>query len=102
MAFHVTHSSGSMESCPPLSVLPSLLDELQTADAEHGDVSITHESEWCITVSRSGVVVFENLERGEPRHLQQVSRDKILDLWSRLARGEIESLETEPWILGYR
>lgn len=83
-------------------MLPSLLDELQTADAEHGDVALTHESEWCISVSRSGYVTFENLEQGEPRHMRGVSRDKILDLWARLARGDIESLETEAWIPGYR
>lgn len=101
MAFHITHSSGSTESCPPLSVLPDLLAELKKADAEHGDVSLTHESEWCISVSRNGRVTFENLEHGDPRHLQHASREQVLDLWSRLARGDIESLESEAWISGY-
>jgi hypothetical protein len=102
MAFHITHSDGSMGSCPPLSVLPSLLDELLLADDEHGNIALTHESEWCISVSPSGHVLFENLEQGEPRHLRQASREKILDLWARLARGDIESLETEAWVPGYR
>jgi len=102
MAFHITHSSGSMESSPPLSALPGLLDELERADAEHGDVSVTHQSEWCISVSRSGFTTLENLERGEPRHLRDLSRQKILDLWTKLAHGDIQSVESAAWISGYR
>ncbi len=102
MAFHITHTHGAMESSPPLSSLPGLLDELATADPEHADVSLTHESEWCISVSRSGYVSCENLEAGEPRHMRELSRERILDLWARLARGEVESLKSEPWLPGYR
>ena len=102
MAFHITHTNGRMENSPPLSSLPRLLDELAIADAEHGDVSLTHESEWCISVSRSGCVAFENLEGGEPRHMRDLSRDKILDLWTKLSRGEVESVESEPWPPDYK
>jgi hypothetical protein len=102
MAFHITHSGGAMESSPPLSVLSGLLDELERADAEHGDVSVTHESEWCISVSRSGYMTLEHLERGEPRHLRDISREQILDLWTKLARGDIQSVESAGWISGYR
>jgi len=91
-----------MDKSPPLSSLSPLLDELATADPEHGDVSLTHESEWCISVSRSGYVTFENLEEGEPRHMRDLSREKILDLWAKLSRGEIESIESEAWLPGYK
>jgi hypothetical protein len=102
MAFHITHADGRMESAPPLSALPRLLDELAFSDAEHGDVSLTHESEWCISVSHSGFVAFENLGEGEPRHMRSPPRKAILDLWARLSRGEIESIESEAWLPGYR
>ncbi len=38
MAFHITHSNGLVENDPPLSILSSLLSELDWTGAEHGDV----------------------------------------------------------------
>ena len=101
MAYHITHTNGEMESSPPLAILPRLLDELATADAEHGDVALTHESEWCISVSRSGCVVLEHLEHGEPRHMRNLPREKILDLLARLAHGELATVQAELWNPGY-
>jgi putative hemolysin len=93
-----------MESDPPLSALPDLLRELdeQPEDSEHGDVSVSHESGWCISVSRGGYVVFEHLEDGGERHMRDVPAAKIIDLWSRLARGDIASMEAEAWRPGYK
>jgi hypothetical protein len=101
MAYHVTHTSGAMESSPPLTILARLLDELATADAEHGDIAVTHESEWCIMVSRSGYVVLEHLENGGPRHMRNLPREKILELLTRLAHGELATIEEESWSPGY-
>jgi len=102
MAYHITHTNGATVSSPPLTTLPCLLDELTTADAEHGDVALTHESEWCISVSRSAYVVIEHLEDGEPRHMSDVPREKILDLLARLARGELATIQAESWSPGYQ
>ena len=82
--------------------LPKLLDELLTADEEHGNVSLTHETEWCMSVSKSWTVYFENLELNEPCHMRSVSREKILEMMQRLAKGEIESLRSENWLPGYK
>lgn len=103
MAFHITHRYGAMERDPPLSSLPALLGELddRPEDIEHGDVSVSHESEWCISVSRGGYVIFEHLEDGGARHMRGVAATKIIDLWSRLARGDIASIEAEAWRPGY-
>ena len=104
MAFHVTHRYGAMDSNPPLSSLPTLLRELddRPEDLEHGSVAVNHESEWCMSVSRGGYVVFEHLERGGERHMRDVPAAKIIELWSQLARGDIASLEAEPWKPGYK
>ena len=104
MAFHITRRYGAMEKDPPLSALPALLRELDNRpeDTEHGSVALSHESEWCLTVSREGYVIFEHLENGGERHMRGVSETKIIELWSRLAQGDIASIECEPWTLGYK
>src|SRR5262245_61575097 len=103
MAFHITHRYGAMESNPPLSALPSLLRELEerTEDTEHGAVAVSHESEWSMSVSRGGHVVFEHLHDGGERHMRDVPSAKIIDLWSRLALGDIASIEAESWSPGH-
>lgn len=103
MAFHITHRYGEMESDPPISSLPALLRELddRPEDTEHGSVAVSHESEWCMSVSRGGYVIFEHLEDGGERHMRDVPDAKIIDLWLRLARGDIASIEAEPWRPGY-
>ena len=103
MTFHITHRYGAMESDPPLSSLPDLLRELDNRpdDTEHGDVAVSHESGWCMAVSRGGYVVFEHLEDEGACHMRDVPAAKVLDLWSRLARGDIASIQAEPWRPGY-
>lgn len=97
MDFYITHSNGSKESNPPLSVLSSLLSELDWAGLGHGDVSLTHESAWRISVSRFRVTTWEHLERGGLRYLRDASREKILKLWTKLAHGDIQGIESEAW-----
>lgn len=102
MAFHVTHRLGDDELDPPVSSFPAILRELdESVDTEHGDVSLTHESEWCLSVSRDRTVTFENLDDGEPRHMRGVPDSKIIELWVLLSRGDLASIEREPWKPGY-
>jgi hypothetical protein len=39
----------------------------------------------------SGRLVWENVEDEEdnPRHMVQISRERVLDLWLKLARGDL-------------
>lgn len=103
MTYRVTHRYGAIESTPGLDSFPELLAELKSRedDEEHGSVSVTHESEWCIAVSLSGIVTFENLENGEPRHMKDVPESKLLELWSWLSEGNLALIELEPWQPGY-
>ncbi|WP_114945173.1 hypothetical protein [Microvirga calopogonii] len=102
MSFRVTHRMGNMEkvSC---SALPELLKELDAdpEDIEQASVSVTHESDWCLSVYRGGYIAFENLEEGEPRHMNGVPPEKIISLWQLLADGDLDALESEPWLPGY-
>ena len=104
MSFFIYHRYGESERDPPLSIFPALLDELEERldDEEHGSVSIIHESEWGLSVSRGGYVVFENVESDEePRHMRGVSREKLFELMQDLALGNLGELEKEPWQTGY-
>ena len=53
-------------------------------------------------VYRGGYVTFENLEADdEPRHMVGLSREKLLEIMAKLARGDLSALEPEPWKSGY-
>lgn len=97
MAYHLTTIMGSTEREPTPERMAEVLVTLDGADEEHPDVSLTHESEWCISVFRSGLLIFENLEEGEPVHLAGVSREETLRLWQLLAHGDIASVQAMPW-----
>ncbi|QHF45947.1 hypothetical protein PspS35_19935 [Pseudomonas sp. S35] len=103
MGYHVTHRYGAMSSAPGIHTFPALLGELKTRahDEEHGQVSVTNDAEWCIAVNLSGIVTFENLESGDPRHMKQVPGGKILELWGLLVQGDVATIEQEPWVAGY-
>jgi hypothetical protein len=102
MGFHVTHRTGSMGNVP-CSAFAELLEELDgdPEDSEHASVSVTHASEWCLSAYKGGYIAFENLEAGEPRHMDGVPTEKIISLWRLLAAGDIAALEREPWKPGY-
>jgi hypothetical protein len=102
MSFHVTHRLGTTEKVPH-TAFPELLRELDDdlEDREHISVSVTHESAWCLGAHRGGYVVFENLELGEPRHMNHVAPEEIITLWRLLAEGNLDALEREPWQPGY-
>lgn len=78
-----------------------VLAELDAADIEHPSVAVTHESEWCLGAYPGGLLVWENLEEGEPRHMNSVPRDRILALWLKLAEGRLDEIESELWLPGY-
>ena len=87
---------------PSELVMKELLSSLDPTDDEHPDVSLSNESEWCISFFGSGLTVFENVETGEgPWHMQGISVCSALELWRTLASGEIEQLKKWPWVPGY-
>jgi hypothetical protein len=101
MAFHVTTQFGATERNVSPERMARILATIDPDDEEHVDVSLTHESEWCIGVFASGLVVFENLEVGDPRHIYLASPGEALPLWKHLSRGELAQLEVLPWLPGY-
>ena len=101
MGYHLTRRWGDDESEASLDRMIEALAELDIEDAEHPDASLTHDSEWSLSAYSNGTLVWENLEEGNPRHMTGVSREQILDLWQKLAIGDLRSIEQEPWQPGY-
>jgi hypothetical protein len=96
------HTDGSGEQNPPLERLSDLFDELLTADQEHGDVAVSnYDIGWRISAHRDARVILSEIGKRRPRHMIPITKETVLDLWTRLARGEIESILSEPWKPGY-
>jgi hypothetical protein len=100
--FSVVHTDGSGDKRPTPESLSALYDELQTADREHGDVSVIHDDTgWSMSAHRDGRLVFEHLRNGGERHMMPVPKVRVLELWKRLIDGDIDGLLGEPWKSGY-
>jgi hypothetical protein len=52
--------------------------------------------------SRGGSVVLEHLEDGGERHMRGTGEQKIIQLWSLLAVGDLATILEEPWKPGYQ
>jgi hypothetical protein len=111
MGFSARGRWSSSESNPPIGRLREILRELdiETGDFEHPDVSLKHETEWCLSAFHSGRLIWENVGDGDEddadkikpaRHMKGMSRQKVLELWLKLAAGNIAMVEAEPWLPG--
>jgi hypothetical protein len=102
MGFHITDRWGAMESNVSVERMRELLASLGIEDEEHPDVSLTHESEWCLSAFPGGLLVWENVEIGtNPKHMRNVPQEKVLELWGKLAQGDTDAVSSEPWLDGY-
>lgn len=101
MSCRLNRRWGARDANPSVEQMREALVELDVEDVEHPDVTLTHESGWCLGAYPSGLLVWENLESGEPRHMRDVSRGRVLELWQRLSRGDLAAIESEPWKAGY-
>ena len=99
----IQHSQGDMEKLTSLEQIPPLLDELLTADQEHGDVSIADASGWTLSAHRDGSLVWGDTECDDefPQHLPNQPREVVLDLFSAVARGDLDRVHSQPWLAGY-
>ena len=95
------HLQGDMEPATVDNV-EALLAELDHADGEHTNVSVSDESEWTLSAFAGGLLIWENVEEDdEPRHMLGVSRREMLDHFQTLVRGDLDAVHALPWSPGY-
>lgn len=98
--YHTTDVHGITRICPDAATMIAVLETLSEADeAEHDDVSLVHESGWCLSVRPRGRVILEHIHRSqEPlRVLTKQSRVQALGYWRMLAEGQLEAVLALPW-----
>lgn len=101
MRYHVNRRWGESDDEPSVEQMREALAELEVEDKEHPEVSLIHASGWCLGAYPSGLLIWKNLDQGEPRHMRDITRPKVLELWLQLSRGELEAVNSEPWQPGY-
>lgn len=84
---------------PDPETIGRVLDGLATADDEHPDVSLSHESGWCVSAFRGGLLVWENPDDDSvaPGQMREVTREETLRIFGLLASGDITSVQRLPW-----
>lgn len=78
----------------------AIIAELDASDDEHPDTWLMHhESGWMLIADQSGRVVLDNLDESSapPRHMLDVSHERMLELWLQLAAGNTDEVERAPW-----
>ncbi|MFT5836822.1 MAG: hypothetical protein ACI9ZV_000321 [Candidatus Azotimanducaceae bacterium] len=102
--YHTTDAEGISELNPTAEKLRELLDNLDTQsanEAEHPDVSLIHDdSGWSLSVFPSGIVTLENLDEDDdiPRFMSGITRNQAFEMWLDLSRGEIQQINSRPWL----
>ena len=113
--YAVARWTGGGEDNPPVERLREILQELDVHDPEHPDCWLVHrETGWTLSAFSSGLLIWANDGGPDPsrdpepdligypgdRHMKGVSREKVLELWLKLAAGDIAAVEAEPWLPG--
>ena len=100
MGFTTYSVTDDCETDPAIESLDSLYDGLVSSSDPHASVIVEHDSGFALEASND-VLVWHNVELGEPQMMRNVSRDRVVHLWHRLAAGDIGAINTESWIEGY-
>jgi hypothetical protein len=100
MTYFVETRWGGSEDSPSVERMKEILAELDKSDAEHPDTWLTHESGWTLSAHETGLLVWDHEEAARTRHMRDVPRSHVLDLWTKLSAGLVDEIEREPWCSG--
>lgn len=98
--FHVCNGEGDSVNWPSVEQMRAFLDGLDPSDEEHGAAWLTNDDGDSLEYEIAGNLCFSS--GGQHRHLPKVTKEKVLELWTLLSRGELSALEREAWQPGPR
>lgn len=102
MACWINDRMGASHNEVDEELIDRILAELDgDEDDEHPEVSIQDESGWSLGAFAGGLLVWENVESDEPRHMTAVPRSRVKALFICVAEGDLTSVEAEDWVPGY-
>jgi hypothetical protein len=87
VTYQVNRRWGDSDDNPPVALMREALAELDIEDMEHPDVALIHDSGWCLSAYPSGLLIWEHLGGDQPKHMRNVPRERILELWLQLSKG---------------
>ncbi|MFJ9848202.1 hypothetical protein [Streptomyces sp. NPDC101150] len=99
MSYFMYDVMGGVVDAPDGATMRRVLAGLAEADDEHPDVSLTHESGWCLSAFAGGLLIWENTEDDAvvPGEMRGVGREENVRLFGLLAAGDIGTLTALPW-----
>lgn len=102
MSAYVTYPFGDSEEISDISELEKLYAAKDGGDDEHFGVDLVNEN-WVLMLNSRNTLIWENLadEKIKPKHLKNVGKDKVIELWGKLFHGKIDEINFEPWSDGY-
>ncbi|MEU5167715.1 MULTISPECIES: hypothetical protein [Streptomyces] len=94
MTYFMYDAMGEEIDEPDEAQIRSLLAEISSADEEHPDVSLQHESGWSLSVFPDRFVRWQNVEsaQSEPVDATLSSWDDVVGLLLMTARGETDEV----------
>lgn len=104
--YYICDGWGDSIDSPTVEEMQKFLDKLDIDDPEHCEVWLSDaESGWtlgCLPNDEVHLDVdLEDEQKNVPRHLINVSRERMLLLWRMLIEGKTDELEKESWLPGY-
>ena len=96
---YTTDRDGTTYLDPSVQQMREVLESIDDPRPDHPEVWLSHyKSGWCLSVFPGGVLHLENdICNQAIRQLKYVKPTKVLELWLRLARGEIDQLLMHSW-----
>ena len=95
--FSISNGSGDTIDNPSTAQMSAFLRALDVHDEEHGAAWLATEAEDILEWSVDGRLVYERPEEANVRHLLEVPLERVVELWSALARGDLAEVERCAW-----
>jgi hypothetical protein len=96
MHYSLCNGLGDSIESPTPAEMRAFMDGVDSSDEEHGAVWLSDEIDNALEYNGKGVLAFTR-EGVDSRHLTDVSRERAIELWIKLANGLMDELENEPW-----